>query len=72
MDYNTSNEPVPKHDDQDDTNGIEPSKNAQIVQISRKSGILNVIISGLALFSDGYNAQNSKLSLVDLCQVRWI
>lgn len=72
MDYNTSNEAASKHDDQDDTNEIEPSQDAQIVQISRKSGILNVIISGLALFSDGYNAQNSKLSLVYLCQVRWI
>lgn len=27
--------------------------------IERKSGVLNVIVSGLALFSDGYNAQIS-------------
>ena len=27
----------------------------------RSSGILNVVVSGLALFSDGYNAQISML-----------
>lgn len=26
---------------------------------SRRSGILNVVVSGLALFSDGYNAEIS-------------
>jgi hypothetical protein len=30
----------------------------------KRSGILNVVISGLALFSDGYNAQ---ISASDMC-----
>ena len=29
------------------------------VPVSRKSSVLNVVVSGLALFSDGYNAQIS-------------
>lgn len=33
------------------------------VPIGRKSSVLNVIVSGLALFSDGYNAQISQLSI---------
>ncbi|RFU31842.1 hypothetical protein B7463_g4509, partial [Scytalidium lignicola] len=31
--------------------------NVEVHEPSRKSGILNVFVSGLALFSDGYNAQ---------------
>lgn len=69
MEYNSSNEPSPKHDDQNDAYEVEPSRDEQIGQISRKSGILNVIVSGLALFSDGYNAQNSESGLVDLSQL---
>ena len=26
----------------------------------KRSGVLNVVVSGLALFSDGYNAQTSE------------
>lgn len=29
------------------------------IPIGRKSSVLNVVVSGLALFSDGYNAQIS-------------
>lgn len=37
---------------------LEP-QNTKAVKSPRKSGIINVAISGLALFSDGYNAQIS-------------
>lgn len=33
------------------------------VSIRRKSSVLNVVVAGLALFSDGYNAQISQLSI---------
>lgn len=71
MDYETGNGPSTKHDDQNHTYEVEPetSQDAQIGQMSRKSGILNVIVSGLALFSDGYNAQNSRPNLPDLFQL---
>ncbi|KAH8805298.1 major facilitator superfamily domain-containing protein [Xylogone sp. PMI_703] len=36
-----------------DSNNVEE----QTIEPSRKSGVLNVFVSGLALFSDGYNAQ---------------
>lgn len=29
----------------------------------KRSGVLNVVVSGLALFSDGYNAQISELDM---------
>lgn len=32
--------------------------------VRRRSGLLNVVISGLALFSDGYNAQISRWSFL--------
>ncbi|KAE8421781.1 major facilitator superfamily domain-containing protein [Aspergillus pseudocaelatus] len=38
-------------------NTIESSEDVEVGQSSKSSGVLNVIISGLALFSDGYNAQ---------------
>lgn len=40
---------------------LEPQEHTaeDTVAPSRKSGVLNVVISGLALFSDGYNAQIS-------------
>lgn len=37
------------------------STDVEQAQIGRTSSVLNVIVSGLALFSDGYNAQISKL-----------
>ena len=74
MDSDTSNDPSSKHDHQNHNYEIEsePSQDAQVGQISRKSGILNVVVSGLALFSDGYNAQNSKFNLTALFQLRKI
>ncbi|GAB1203462.1 hypothetical protein APSETT445_002097 [Aspergillus pseudonomiae] len=38
-------------------NTIESREDVEAGQSSKSSGVLNVIISGLALFSDGYNAQ---------------
>ncbi|KAI9929371.1 hypothetical protein ASPWEDRAFT_741393 [Aspergillus wentii DTO 134E9] len=46
-----------KQDRSTDEKDIESYNAAQVKQISRKSGVFNVFISGLALFSDGYNAQ---------------
>jgi len=31
---------------------------------NKSSGILNVLVAGLALFSDGYNAQISMLTVI--------
>ncbi|KJK65105.1 MFS like protein [Aspergillus parasiticus SU-1] len=41
---------------------IESSEDVEAGQSGKSSGVLNVFISGLALFSDGYNAQISRLS----------
>ncbi|OGM43396.1 inorganic phosphate transporter [Aspergillus bombycis] len=38
-------------------NTVESSEDVEAGQSGKSSGVLNVIISGLALFSDGYNAQ---------------
>lgn len=40
-------------------NTIESCEDVEAGQSNKRSGVLNVIISGLALFSDGYNAQIS-------------
>jgi hypothetical protein len=39
---------------------IGKNDNIEAGQSKKSSGVLNVIISGLALFSDGYNAQISE------------
>lgn len=39
---------------------VESSEDVEASQSGKSSGVLNVFISGLALFSDGYNAQISK------------
>ena len=37
--------------------GIESVQDGTVKKISRISSIMTVVVSGLALFSDGYNAQ---------------
>jgi hypothetical protein len=32
----------------------------EIAQVGRRTSVLNVVVSGMALFSDGYNAQISE------------
>ncbi|KAE8377293.1 major facilitator superfamily domain-containing protein [Aspergillus bertholletiae] len=41
-------------------NTLEGTEDIETGQSKKSSGVLNVIISGLALFSDGYNAQISE------------
>lgn len=44
------------------TNWTLESQDNEQGKVKHRSGVLNVVISGLALFSDGYNAQNSMIS----------
>lgn len=46
---------------QDDTNSIEDG------ELRASSGVLNVVVSGLGLFSDGYNAQISEFTFSEAC-----
>ena len=46
---------------QDDTNAIENG------ELGASSGVLNVVVSGLGLFSDGYNAQISEYTFSKAC-----
>ena len=59
-----THEQAPKSDKQTDPQDVEPCQDPPLGQIGRKSGVFNVIISGLALLSDGYNAQISKSNLL--------
>lgn len=53
-----------KHHDRGDEWDLEQPQPAR-----KSSGILNVVVSGLALFSDGYNAQISEYNplLLSIC-----
>lgn len=48
-----------KHDDTWNLEESEPKK--------KTSSALNVVVAGLALFSDGYNAQISMSSVIPAC-----
>lgn len=48
-----------KHDDTSNLEESEPKK--------KTSSALNVVVAGLALFSDGYNAQISMSSVIPAC-----
>jgi hypothetical protein len=43
----------------DDNDKIPKEHNSEVVPGSKQSSVVNVVVSGLALFSDGYNAQIS-------------
>ncbi|GKZ26146.1 hypothetical protein AbraIFM66951_009570 [Aspergillus brasiliensis] len=54
---------------QDDTDVIEEA------EVGASSGVLNVVISGLGLFSDGYNAQITCLKDITnlrICEVGYM
>lgn len=38
----------------------ETHETDEVAQVEGRSSVLNVVVSGMALFSDGYNAQISK------------
>lgn len=41
---------------------VEGARRESVIKVTRISSILTVLVSGVALFSDGYNAQISKCS----------
>jgi hypothetical protein len=43
----------------EDNDKIPKQHESEVISGSKQGGVVNVIVSGLALFSDGYNAQIS-------------
>lgn len=43
----------------EDNDKIPKEHNSEVISETKQGGVVNVVVSGLALFSDGYNAQIS-------------